>query len=152
MRAATLLLLISPAVAGLTFHSPLFTDGMLLQRGKGTMVWGSGADALTAIKVSLTPVDGNPIVAMAKSNAGGNWSVTLPTIAAAKSATLNASDGGSFASLKNIAIGDLILCGGQSNSELTELQIPCLTFAIVLRSGLWNVWLNIQGRNAAASP
>ena len=62
------------------------------------------------------------VQATTKIDANGNWSVALPMISASASATLVADDGHSSASLQNVAVGDLILCGGQSNMGETPQQ------------------------------
>ena len=104
----------------LTFAAPLFGEGMLLQRGAGTRVWGTGATPGATVTVSLAAPGAAAAAANASTTAqaGGNWSVTLPAIAAAHSATLSATDSstahGSTVQL-TVAVGDLILCGGQSN-------------------------------------
>lgn len=45
----------------------------------------------------------------------GSWLVTLPPLAAARSVVIEASDGKSQARLASVAVGDVLLCGGQSN-------------------------------------
>jgi hypothetical protein len=99
----------------LAFADPLFTDGMLLQRGTGTRIWGSGAEPHSTVTVSLLTAGGPTANASSVAGSGGNWTVVLPPIAAAKAATLSVSDGIASAQLSEVAVGDLILCGGQSN-------------------------------------
>lgn len=127
-----LILAAAATAGGLQFHSPLFTDGMLLQRGTGTMVWGSGGSPLAVVKISLTPIGGNAVVANTTVGTNGNWSLPMPTLVAAKSATLEADDGETSTSLKNVAVGDLLLCGGQVDSSLHKKKKMCSTFIGIL--------------------
>jgi hypothetical protein len=90
----------------------LFGEGMILQRGDNTRVWGSGAKAGATVKVT---VGGAAQSATAAAQASGSWEVTLPSTAATASTTLTASDGTSNVTLRDVAFGDVILCGGQSN-------------------------------------
>ena len=52
----------------------------------------------------------------AVAGADGGWIATMPTLAAVASATLEATAPGSAsATLHDVAVGDVLLCGGQSN-------------------------------------
>ena len=46
---------------------------------------------------------------------GGSWMVTLPNMDAALTSTVTATDGKTTDTLTDVAIGDVLLCGGQSN-------------------------------------
>ena len=115
----------SPAPApapGLRFgnssNPTLFASGMILQRG-GAKVWGTGAAPSATVTVSVFPSPSKAATASAQVQASpsGEWMAVLRA-AAATSATLKASDGTHTATLADVAIGDVILCGGQSNSEI----------------------------------
>ena len=90
----------------------LFADGMLLQRGEATVIWGVGATAGATVTVSVHGVTGVGTTTAEKS---GEWRATLPPVGAMESTSLSVSDGTSSATLRDVAFGDLILCGGQSN-------------------------------------
>ena len=64
--------------AGISFHSQdgLFADGMLLQRGSNTHVWGEGAQPSATVMVTV----GGLISVAATAEATGAWSTTLPPV------------------------------------------------------------------------
>ena len=124
--------------ATLSFHAPLFADGMVLQRDQATNVWGSGAAPNSKVTVSVQhpAASSSASVAVilrssAQANAQGDWTTTV-TVAAANSTTLTATDGHSTVTLNDVAFGDVILCGGQSNSKTPLFQksvvVPPLMF------------------------
>ena len=97
---------------GIAFHSQagLFADGMILQRGNNTAVWGEGAQSGAAVVVSVGGVES---VARAVAASDGSWKATLPPMTATASTTLSATDGATTVVLKGVAFGDVILCGEQ---------------------------------------
>ena len=116
---AVLVLLAAAATAssaGLQFGHP-FSDGMILQRGTGTKIWGSGAAPGAKVQVTVRPSQGGaPAAASATADPSGKWQASMPALAAAPSATVAASlAAGDPISLSDVAIGDVLLCGGQSN-------------------------------------
>jgi hypothetical protein len=79
------------------------------------------------VTVTLSLVSGKyvgvvpPVNATAAAGPDGNWSVPLPAVPAAAAALLEVTDGGGGrAVLANVAIGELLLCGGQSNMVRTH--------------------------------
>ena len=104
---------------GIIFHSSsgLFADGMILQRGSNTAVWGEGAKPRSTVTVSVGTTTADVVGAIATTTADvvGGWRVVLPTVEAAESTTLSVTDGESNATLRDVAFGDVLLCGGQSN-------------------------------------
>ena len=100
---------VQPVGKGLVFNS-VFGPGMVLQRGESTKIWGSGAVPKTAVHVT---VDGVTCVGVSTST--GDWICTLPTLQATENASAQATDGHSTVTLHDLAIGELLLCGGQSN-------------------------------------
>lgn len=113
-----------PPPTGLRFgnqsNPTLFAPGMILQRG-GAKVWGAGAAPLATVTVSIAPSSGEATTAVVRvrANLSGDWMAVI-TAVAAKSVILKASDGTHTATLTDVSIGDVILCGGQSNSECTH--------------------------------
>lgn len=103
-----------PPPVGIRFHSKtgLFSDGMILQRGDHTVVWGEGARASAQVTVRVGGV-ANPASTTAEAN--GTWKVVLPSVAAMASTNVTATDGDTSVTLSDVAFGDVLLCGGQSN-------------------------------------
>ena len=96
--------------------SNVFESNMVLQRDSEIPVWGFAPQG-TAVRVSLD--GGAPVSATADST--GRWIVTFPAIAVpGGNHTLALSaDGQADVVLANIAIGDVWLCTGQSNMEMS---------------------------------
>ena len=91
-----------------------FSDGMVLQRGQKLPVWGWGTPGQT-IKVTLCGK-----TAKTKVQPDGTWRAILPKFKATTTPQqlLIVSDGGENLLVRNVLIGDLYLCSGQSNMEL----------------------------------
>ena len=127
MRLALLVLLALIQVAAaqqLAFGSRLFRDGMTLQRGLGTKVWGDGAAPHANVTVVLTA--SATVSGAGAASASGSWIVEMPLLTAAASTMVRASDGHTDAALTNVAVGDVLLCGGQSNMVCRgKLLPPC---------------------------
>ena len=100
----------SVAAASLAFDAAIFAPGMVLQRGEGTKVWGSGAVPKEAVHVTVGGVK-----ALSVATSTGDWLVTLPMLLATQSISVQATDGHTTTTLHDVAIGELLLCGGQSN-------------------------------------
>jgi sialate O-acetylesterase len=96
----------APAFAG------IFGDHAVLQRGQPITVWGKAA-AGAAVNVTL-----NGAAAQAVADAAGKWRAQLPAMAAGGPYVLSASADGGSSTLNDIMVGDVFLCGGQSNMEL----------------------------------
>ena len=88
----------------------LFRDGMVLQRHKAVCVWGTcgGAD-----RVSVTLGDASA----AADVRGGRWETFLPPMPAAAGLTLTVSAGEDSIIIRDVAVGEVWLAGGQSNME-----------------------------------
>ena len=106
----------------LHFSTPLFSSGMILQRGAGTRLWGAGAAGPVTVTVKVggstlatavsTPPTG-PRCTSHPSKTCGVWSVSMPAVAAQNSTTVTAADGNTTSSLVDVAWGEVLLCGGQ---------------------------------------
>jgi sialate O-acetylesterase len=106
---ATLLFVDHAALAAVTPHG-LFTDNAVLQRGEKCPVWGTTdkPDKIT-VKIagkeeSVEPKD-------------GKWRVDVRGLEAGGPHTLTISQGDQAVELKNVLIGDVWICGGQSNMQ-----------------------------------
>lgn len=103
-------LIARPAAAELKAHG-LFTDNMLLQRDKKVAIWGT-SDKPEKVTVTF----GDQTVAAAPKD--GQWKVELaPLAASAKPRELVISQGDQTLTKKNVLVGDVWLCGGQSNMQ-----------------------------------
>ncbi|MRV72628.1 glycoside hydrolase family 2 [Duganella sp. FT92W] len=90
----------------------IFSDHAVLQRDQPIVVWGK-APADTVVTVTL-----NGKSEQAKADGGGRWRAQLPAMAAGGPHVLSVSANGATTALNDIMLGDVFLCGGQSNMEL----------------------------------
>lgn len=88
----------------------LFSDNMVLQQRQQVRIWGDS----DAAEVTLTPSwSEQPIRVEVRD---GRWEAVLPTPAASfEPQTLALSDGDSQTVLRNVLIGEVWICSGQSN-------------------------------------
>lgn len=100
-----------PTVASL-FYAGL-QDHAVLQRDRSIPVWGTAKPGAT-VTVRLGASS-----ASAKADSTGAWKASLPAMSAGGPYTLEAeSSDGAVQTLKDILIGDVFLCSGQSNMEM----------------------------------
>ena len=121
MRSLQIFFLVCVLVAGATAADapllhPLFSDGAVLQRDQPITVWGW---AKPGDKVVVTLSGTQPAAApvTVETPASGKWSAVLGPVASGTACTLSVQAGGREAGAKNLLIGDVWLCGGQSNME-----------------------------------
>ncbi len=106
-RAAT-------SLTGSNLLNVLFQDHAVLQRDRPINVWGH-AGAGESVTVSLGGAS-----AHARADASGLWSAVLPAAAAGGPFVLTAqSDSGARQTAGDILVGDVFLCSGQSNMEMS---------------------------------
>ena len=117
----TTLLGASPALAQsapyvappLSLLYPVFQDHAVLQRDKPIIVWGDAAPH-SHVRVTL-----GTQTTRATADAKGAWKATLRALPAGGPYEMSAvSDAGQSQTVKDILIGDVFLCSGQSNMEL----------------------------------
>lgn len=104
----------------------IFGDQMVLQREKPVHVWG-WADRDQTVTVSFAGQDKS-----AKTNAGGKWHVTFDAMDAnSEGRSLTVRAGGETLAFDDVLVGDVWLCGGQSNMEMrlrgardADVEIP----------------------------
>ncbi len=91
----------------------LINNGMVLQRGKAVPIWGT-ADAGESVTLKFAGKE-------YQTTAGpdGNWKIMLPAMKAGGPYDMQIND----ITLHNILIGDVFLCSGQSNMELTVARV-----------------------------
>lgn len=93
----------------------IFTDNMVLQRDKNIAVWGLD-DKGRRVTVTL-----NGSTSSAVAGDDGKWLCVLPPMSAGGEYEMTVSDEYNSFTYKGVMIGEVWLCGGQSNMEL-ELQ------------------------------
>lgn len=104
----------------------LISDGMVLQREQPIKVWGT-ADAGESVQIKFlknatpTGVKGGKLKATytATANENGQWSLTLPAMKPGGPYILQVND----IELRDILVGDVWLCSGQSNMELPVSRV-----------------------------
>lgn len=95
----------------LPFLSPVFGDQMVLQRGKPNTLWG-WAEAGQEVRITI----GNK-TAQTVTREDGHWSVQIepPPVGGPYSVII---DGPQRVELRDVLVGDVWLCGGQSNMAM----------------------------------
>ena len=104
----------------------LISDGMVLQREQPIKVWGT-ADAGESVQVKFlknatpTGVKGGKlkVAYTVTADANGRWTLTLPAMKPGGPYILQVND----IELKDILVGDVWLCSGQSNRELPVSRV-----------------------------
>ena len=100
--------------APLRFNN-LFSNNMVLQRApQQAVVWGYGEPGAT-VTVQLNSVARGMVVVSAM----GTWSMQLPATEASFGHSIAVSDMMTTVTLSNVAFGDVYLCSGQSNMQVT---------------------------------
>lgn len=109
------LIVLSGSVWAEVTLNPLFTDNMVLQRGIKVKVWGTAeaGEKVTAAICGQT--------ATATADAAGKWKLELAPLKAGcpfeMTVTGVVGDKSAAKTLKNVAVGDVWICSGQSNME-----------------------------------
>lgn len=94
---------------------PLFTDNMVMQQKSDAPVWGK---AEPGAKVKVT-TSWNKKSYTAEADKDGKWMVKVSTPGAGGTYTMKISEnGGEPLTIKNILIGEVWLCSGQSNMQM----------------------------------
>lgn len=104
------------AVAGekspLPLVSPLFGDNMVLQRGKPNPIWG-WSEPGDVVRVEIAGHMAKTVAA-----ADGRWQVKIEPPAPGGPYTVKIAGAATNVVLHEVLVGDVWLCGGQSNMEL----------------------------------
>ena len=91
----------------------IFGDNMVLQQQSEAQFWGKAAPGK---KVTIRPSwSSQPVTAAVGKD--GRWQVAVPTPAAGGPYTIELSDGEPL-TLRDVLIGEVWLCSGQSNMEM----------------------------------
>jgi sialate O-acetylesterase len=91
----------------------IFSDNMVLQRNKQVTVWGKASPG-EKITVSFKKQNKTAIT-----DASGNWKIFLVPMEASSDPSSLTLKGNNTITLRNILIGEVWLCSGQSNMEYT---------------------------------
>ncbi len=111
LLVVVLLALVSTASAAVRLPA-VFSDHMIVQRDQAVPVWG-WAEPGKEVTVSLAGQS-----ASAKAGADGRFKATLPKLAAGGPHVLTVAEaGGASVTLKDVLVGEVWLCSGQSNME-----------------------------------
>jgi sialate O-acetylesterase len=110
----TLVATLVPAARADVVPNSLFTDHAVLQREKPILIWGT-SDPGEQVRVSLTNETGTN--AAGQANADGRWMIELPSLPAGGPYTLSI-EGKNKVQLKDVLIGEVWICSGQSNMEM----------------------------------
>ncbi len=106
-----------PAAPAKPLLHPLFSNEAILQRGKPLAVWGWAAPgAPVTVSLSGAGLAAQPVTV----NAGpdGRWQAALGPFTAGGPYVLSASSGDAKAEAREVLIGDVWLCSGQSNMQI----------------------------------
>ncbi len=95
-----------------------FSDGMVLQQGKPVAIWGKAAPG-TRIRVSMA---GRRAEAMA--NEAGAWRAYLESLDAGGPHELTVRAGAMRKVIRDVLVGEVWLCSGQSNMAMTMQPGP----------------------------
>ncbi len=106
--AVTALTLATPCLADVTLPQ-IFTDNMMLQRDMPVAIWGT-ADVGEKVTVEFA---GQSVSAAA--GKAGRWRVTLKPMAADGEAHTLSVRGTNAIEIKNVILGEIWICSGQSN-------------------------------------
>ncbi|SMO77875.1 sialate O-acetylesterase [Flavobacterium nitrogenifigens] len=92
----------------------LFTDNMMLQQKSNVPIWGwAEKNANVVIKTSW-----DAKTYKVKADASGKWKTELQTSTFGGPYTIEVSEGNEKVTIKNVLLGEVWLCSGQSNMEM----------------------------------
>lgn len=118
MGTLLILFFVSHALSAKIELPNIFTDNMVLQRQADVTIWGK-ATPKKEVTV-LCSWDKHKYSVNADSE--GNWDVLIKTKEAGGPYTITVSDGSKI-NLSNIMLGDVWICSGQSNMEMSMREI-----------------------------
>ncbi|MGA0544072.1 sialate O-acetylesterase [Brevundimonas sp. VNH65] len=102
----------APVSAAPLTLEPLFSDHMVVQRGRPVTVRGQGAPG-ARITVRLLSAEAQSVVGV-----DGRWSASLPAVDGGVGDLTVTEAGGATLTVADVAAGDVFLCSGQSNMDL----------------------------------
>lgn len=136
----------SPAwSAGINLGAP-FGDHMVIQRDRPVRVWGKAAPG-SSVEIRL-----GTRRATAATAPDGRWSADLKALPAGGPFVLSAVSDGARAEVKDVLVGDVWLCSGQSNMQMTLKECDGGPAAADAAASLAKLRLCSVGRRASATP
>ncbi len=111
-----LLLLVNAAAFGQIRLARLFSDHVVLQRQKPIPVWG-WANPRETVQATLAGQ-----TQRAKADASGKWTITFTPLEAGGPHTLSVTAKSGNTQIRDVLIGEVWLCSGQSNMEFAVKQ------------------------------
>jgi sialate O-acetylesterase len=114
---ALILFAAASARADVTPH-PIFSDNMVLQQGGPIAVWGiaTPGENVGVTLVRMAKGEASASATSAVADKDGKWSVKVPKQTAGTGYVLTIK-GNNTVAFKNVAVGEIWLCSGQSNME-----------------------------------
>ncbi len=144
---ASMILALAPSVAAAGVElGAIFGDHMVIQRERVIRIWGRsepGSEVDTQI---------GPRRAKVKADADGRWTATLEALPAGGPFVLSAGSGGVRAEVRDVMVGDVWLCSGQSNMAMTLSECDGGPEAADGAGRLKNLRLASVGRRASVKP
>jgi sialate O-acetylesterase len=116
VATAALVVAVSPAVQAEVKLHQLFTDNAVLQQDKDVPIWGTANDG-EEVKISLTTEGRGPMATTTAKD--GKWLVKVGKLKAGGPYELTVEGKSNKVTSKNILVGEVWVCGGQSNMEWT---------------------------------
>lgn len=107
------LLMLSGAMSAKVVLPPMFSDNMVLQQQVDAPIWGT-AKPMKTVKIT-TSWDGKTYETLAGKD--GKWKLSVRTPEAGGPYELTLTDGQKLV-LKNVMVGEVWICSGQSNMEM----------------------------------
>lgn len=135
-----------PPVAAEFGLGEAFGEHMVLQRGRPIRVWGR-AEAGAVVEVRVGPRRGE-----AEAGPEGRWEVVLEPLPAGGPHVLKAEAGDEVTEVDDVLVGDVWLCSGQSNMQMTLKESEGGPEAADAAGSLRELRLATVGRKAAATP
>ena len=102
---------------------PLLADGMVFPSGNGTAA-GDGVAASALVIVNFTRA-GSTVIARGNADARGSWAIHLQISPSLTPGSMTVTSGNDSLDLRDVLIGALILCSGQSNMVFPLAAISC---------------------------
>ncbi|MBR4627441.1 MAG: sialate O-acetylesterase [Ruminococcus sp.] len=93
--------------------APVFSDNMVLQRGRNVRIFGtlSGSESAVTVRIPELGIRAEAVIS------GRKWEAVLPPMEACDCCTVELVSGAVMKIFRNVAVGEVWLCGGQSNME-----------------------------------
>src|SRR5271165_6315709 len=100
------------AAQPLPFVSPIFGDNMVMQRGKANTIWG-WSESGDKVQIEIAGKHASGVA-----TADGRWQVIIQPPPSGGPYTLTIK-GHQTVELQNVLVGDVWLCGGHSNMQVS---------------------------------